>query len=146
MIEKKLYSTGLWGLYAGLILAIHLKIVEAVTGVRVYTLLLNVDYLPIAKTVQFVEPVEVLFHLLVSVFLSILLFYIMFRMKITSMSKVLSFTVVVNILIAIAYFPMTTLSERTPEITDYIALAHWIFAHIVYGIALGLMLYRSLKK
>ncbi|MBD7983956.1 hypothetical protein H9649_05150 [Sporosarcina sp. Sa2YVA2] len=146
MIEKKLYSTGLWGLYAGLILAIHLKIVEAVTGEKVYTLLLNVDYLPIANTVQFVEPVEVLFHLLVSVFLSILLFYIMFRIKITSMSKVLSFTVVVNILIAIAYFPMTTLSEKTPEITDYIALAHWIFAHIVYGIALGLMLHRSLKK
>lgn len=146
MIEKKLYSTGLWGLYAGLILAIHLKIVEAVTGERVYTLLLNVDYLPIANTVQFVEPVEVLFHLIVSVFLSILLFYIMYRMKITSRSKVLSFTVAVNILIAIAYFPLTSLSEKTPEITDYIALAHWIFAHIVYGIALGLMLHRSLKK
>lgn len=146
MLEKKLYSTGLWGLYAGLILAIHLKIVESLTGLKVYTLLLNIDYLPIAKTVQFAEPVEVLFHLMVSVLLSILLFYVMYRLKIVSASKIVIITITVNVIIAFAYFPLTTLSDKTPMINDMTALANWVIAHIVYGIFLGFMLHRSLKK
>ncbi|WOV87338.1 hypothetical protein QWT69_16030 [Sporosarcina oncorhynchi] len=146
MIEKRLYSTGLWGLYAGLILAIHLKIVEALTGEKVYTLLLNIDYLPIVNAVQFAEPVEVLFHLMVSVILSILLFYVMYRLKLTSRTKVLTITIVVNVIIALAYYPLTALSDKTPAIADFTALVHWVIAHIVYGLVLGLMLHRSLKK
>ena len=37
------------------------------TGYKVYTLLLNIDYIPILNEFKFPEVVEVIFHLIVSV-------------------------------------------------------------------------------
>lgn len=44
----------------------------------------------------------------------------------------------VNVGIAILYFPITILSEKTPAITSVEALGLWLLAHIIYGIVLGI--------
>ena len=47
---------GLWiGFWSGLILGLLLKWIQSVTGEQVYTLLLNVDFIPLIGDVQWSE-------------------------------------------------------------------------------------------
>ncbi|MCM3093311.1 MULTISPECIES: hypothetical protein [unclassified Cytobacillus] len=64
------------GLLSGLFLALFLKMIELSTGVKVYTLLLNVDYFPILKNYHFPESIEFVFHLIISVLLAVSLLFI----------------------------------------------------------------------
>ncbi|WP_200416122.1 hypothetical protein [Virgibacillus salexigens] len=57
------------GAAAGLGIAAVLKLIQAFTEKQVYTLLLNVDYIPVLKDLSFDELGEVILHLLVSILL-----------------------------------------------------------------------------
>ncbi|CAM3958823.1 hypothetical protein [Mesobacillus zeae] len=59
------------GLVSGVFLGLFLKVIEFSTSEKVYTLLLNVDYVPVLKRYQFSELVEFVLHLIVSVVLGI---------------------------------------------------------------------------
>jgi len=79
----------LYGLVSGLFLAALLKIIEDFTQFKVYTLLLNVDYIPYIKTFVFPEYIEVGFHLIVSIVLSICLYLLIINLKISSRKKII---------------------------------------------------------
>ena len=74
LTKRGLQIAVLYGLVSGLFLAALLKIVEYITHFKVYTLLLNVDYIPYINTFIFPELVEVGFHLIVSIALAICLY------------------------------------------------------------------------
>lgn len=61
------------GLAAGSLLGIYLKFIEHFTSFNVYTLLLNVDYIPGLNRLELPEWVEFLLHLAISVLLSAVL-------------------------------------------------------------------------
>ena len=68
---------GIWiGFWSGLLLGILLKWIQAVTGEQVYTLLLNVDFLPLIGKADWSEPVEFAFHLAISLLISIAYVYL----------------------------------------------------------------------
>ncbi|PWW29578.1 hypothetical protein DFO73_104218 [Cytobacillus oceanisediminis] len=64
------------GFVSGIFLGLFLKVIEVMSGVKVYTLLLNVDYIPILKNYSFPEFVEFLLHLIISVIVAAALFSI----------------------------------------------------------------------
>lgn len=141
MRNKMAYVLGT-GLLAGLALSFFFKFIEQWTAVKVYTLLLNVDYIPFLNRFTFPEFVEVGFHLIVSVFISIGLFFML--QKISSFQYKLFASTAVNLVIGALYFPVTALSDRTPSILDGIAFAYWLTGHVLYGLLLGYLLSRRI--
>ena len=66
-----------------------LKVVELITHLKVYTLLLNVDYIPYINAFAFPELIEVGFHLVVSIALAICLYLLFVHLKITSRKQII---------------------------------------------------------
>lgn len=134
------------GFVTGMLLALSLKAIQHLTGDKVYTLLLNVDYFPVLKDFEFSEPVEVLFHLIVSIILCMIIaFFYIHNRRFFSKNIVLS-TMLLNTVIGLLLFPTTSFSNRTPELTDGSALCWWLAGHAVYGLALGFFIQKWFRQ
>jgi uncharacterized membrane-anchored protein YitT (DUF2179 family) len=59
------------GIVSGIFLGLILKLVEYVTGLKVYTLLLNVDYVPLLRNYEITELGEFALHIVISIILAI---------------------------------------------------------------------------
>ncbi|RXT06384.1 hypothetical protein [Ammoniphilus sp. CFH 90114] len=132
------------GIVAGLVLGLFLKGMEVLTQTKVYTLLLNLDYIPFLNQLNLPEIIEFLFHMIVSVILSIILMFII-RLRSWSKQKTFNLIVTISIFIGILLYPTTVLSERTPGLFDLSAIAFWIVGHGIYGIVLGFYLCNRFK-
>ncbi|PAV31471.1 hypothetical protein CIL05_02110 [Virgibacillus profundi] len=126
------------GLISGITLGGFLKLVEGISGKFVYVLLLNVDYIPIVRDWQMNEIIELTLHLIVSILLVIVLYYLFKVMNIHT--KIYPY-VVVNMLVGGVLFLTTAFSQRTPEITDIAAFIYWIVGHLIYGAVVGSLLF-----
>lgn len=126
-----------YGLIGGLILTFLFKWIESSTGEKVYTFLLNIDYIPVVGDIVFPEWVEVVFHLVVSVAVAIG-FCVMYRLRPTWKKRALTICTIGSIMIGIALFPTTALSDRTPELTDGLSLLYWLVGHAIFGAVLGI--------
>ncbi|MET3574436.1 hypothetical protein ACFFIY_13210 [Bhargavaea ullalensis] len=133
------------GLIAGVFLGVLLYAAEKLTGLRVYTLLMNVDYVPVLKEYPFPAPVEFLFHLIVSVILAIVLLWLVRHFRWTG-RRLAGWMVALNGIVGLCIWPVTALSERTPEIGDPAALGVWLAAHLLYGGVLAWMFRRTPRK
>ncbi|WHX42795.1 hypothetical protein QNH36_11960 [Mesobacillus sp. AQ2] len=127
------------GLLAGNLLGLFLNLVESVTGLKVYILLLNVDYIPFLKDIKVSEIIEFLLHLIVSMVLGVLLHIYLIKKDFPIKQKV-RFVVKVSLLIGLFLYPTTMLSDRTPEISSAYSFLFWMVGHGLYGVALGKLL------
>lgn len=132
------------GIAAGILLGLCLKIIEHITTLKVYTLLLNVDYVPVLKELKLPELIEFALHLVISVLLSILL-AIFLKSENWPRGRSLSWVSLVCLAVGLLLYPTTVLSNRTPELTDLAALLFWLAGHLLYGISLGWLLTGSRK-
>lgn len=139
LTKRGLQKAVLYGLISGLFLVAVLKIIEYITRFKVYTLLLNIDYIPYINTFNFPELVEVGFHLIVSLTLAICLYLLIVYRKVSSRKKIIILCTFVCFFIGIALFPTTTFSDRTPAFTSIPSLSYWIVGHIMYGYILGIL-------
>lgn len=127
------------GLISGIVLGLFLKLTQSLTNLKVYTLLLNVDYVPILKNMNLPEIIEFGFHMVISVVLAIgINFYI--TKKELHKETILSFVIKVSLVVGLLLFPTTLLSERTPSITNIYAFIFWMVGHWFYGFVLGRVL------
>ena len=146
-METKYIVQGTWiGIVTGIILAIFMKIVQAITGDKVYTLLLNVDYIPIVKEYSFPEIIEVFFHLIVSVVLCIILVIVYDKSHGFIKCHAVLFPLIVNVAIGFALYPTTSFSDRTPSVTNMFSLFWWLIGHALYGMIIGVLLDRKSKN
>jgi VanZ family protein len=127
------------GGFSGLVLGLFLKAMEQLTSLKVYTLLLNVDYIPLLNQVNLSEFVEFVLHLIISLILAIAV-AIYLQLKDWPRRRRLYFVMIIGLLVGILLYPTTTLSERTPEISNILALLVWLAGHVIYGWVLGMML------
>ncbi|WP_052302381.1 hypothetical protein [Bacillus sp. SG-1] len=133
------------GIISGVILGIILKITEILTKLKVYTLLLNIDFIPVAGDINWPELMEFLFHLIVSVFLGILFYYLASRLNFDNKQRFflaagLTFPAL------LLYFPLSILAEKdVPALNDWAALFYWSTGHLLYAVCLTL-LFPILKK
>lgn len=131
------------GITTGLGLGVLFKIVEKLTSIKVYTLLLNIDYFPGMKDVVVPELIGFLLHMIVSIsFAFCVALYLFYRKK--SVNKIMKFSIISSIIIGVALFPTTALSEVTPPLTDLAALTIWLLGHTGYGWLLGRILLKAL--
>lgn len=131
------------GIIPGLLFALFFKIIESLRGAKVYTLILNVDYIPFFKNYTYPESIEVLFHLIISVILTACLFLLFDKLRMTSRKNMFKYTIFINLAIGLFIYPTTMLSNRTPEITDLTALFYWLLGHVIYGYLLSIFIYKT---
>ncbi|SFD65748.1 hypothetical protein SAMN05216238_10320 [Lentibacillus persicus] len=124
------------GILAGVVLGILLKSVELLTEKHVYTLLLNVDYIPWLSNSPMSEVQEFALHIIVSVCIVSALYFVLRRAR-----APISLFVLGAVIIGGLYFPLTMLSHRTPDVTDAGALVYWLLAHAGYGFAAAIMIF-----
>jgi len=121
------------GIVAGLILGLFLKWMEALSGLKVYTLLLNVDYIPF---LNFNEFGDFVLHMLVSIPLAIVL---LFLVAFFGWRKGIIWRMVLSgFIVGVFLYPLTLLSDRTPPIDSVSSIALWLLGHVMYGWILGL--------
>lgn len=131
------------GLISGLFLGLFLKVIQHQFGIEVYTLLLNVDYIPVLKEMKFPEIIEISFHLLISIVLGIFLLYVVKKYQWTNW-KMVMITMVICLFIGAFLYPTTVLSYRTPSLTSISAFFFWQLGHILYGALLSI--FYTVKK
>ncbi|WP_100403575.1 hypothetical protein [Bacillus sp. FJAT-42315] len=124
------------GIVSGIFLGLFLKVIEVGLGIKVYTLLMNVDYIPVIKKVALPELVEFSLHLIVSVVLAMTLAYVVKKEQWTN-EQIMIRTVTICFLIGVLLYPTTILSDRTPSITSLSAIFYWLVGHALYGVVLG---------
>ncbi len=120
------------GTISGFILGIFLWITEEITGEKVYTLLLNVDFLFQDK--ELAIWIEWVFHLVISWI--IVYFYVIIRPSFNTRAKQFMLIMSVSLIAAGSYIPLTILAIReTPAVTNGEAVGFWLVGHILYGIS-----------
>ncbi|MDE4086261.1 hypothetical protein PO902_14535 [Planococcus maritimus] len=138
---------GLWiGFWSGLILGLLLKWMQAVTGVRNYELLLNVDFIPLVNQVNWSELTEFVFHLIISLVIGIVYVYIAKRRNYT-FGQLTIISLVLTLPTYILFFPLSILAVEAdvPKPTDMGAFLYWILAHLTYALLLPI-LYKTFER
>lgn len=135
------------GIFSGILLGLLMKLIQSVTNVKIYTLLLNVDFIPLIGNIQWPESIEFLFHVLISIIIAFVFVVIAERLHIEdSLPKlwVLSFLLCLPTLGL--YFILSALAiKEVPEWNDWRAFGYWSIAHLFY-VWLQPMLYRKKRS
>lgn len=125
------------GMLSGIILGLCLKWIEWLTGKQVYTLLLNVDFIPIIGPIQWPEWVEFVFHLLIAAAIGIVFVYIVGKLNNMSIRKIVLYSFLLTLPTIPLYFPLTLLALKpTPAVDDAVAIFYWTAGHLVFTAAL----------
>ena len=130
------------GIISGIIMSIFLKGIEELTHLRVYTLLLNVDYIPLLKRVTSNEPLELILHLIVAVIVSVVWFVVLQKINLTKKKGRIA-TIMMAMCIGLLLYPSTIMSERTPALSSLPSLEFWLLGHLIFGILLSLFYKRD---
>ncbi|MEW4285018.1 hypothetical protein [Priestia koreensis] len=140
-------NRGAWsGAIAGLILGLFLKMIQFITGEKVYTLLLNVDFIPVIGNVDWPEVVEFLFHLIIAVMIGLVFGGVLQFKKWETLRMHVLIAACLTIPTIFLYFPLTLLAHQaTPGVWNGWALFYWTFGHALFMIVL-LITYRLLMR
>ncbi|MDY0940280.1 hypothetical protein [Priestia megaterium] len=125
------------GILSGSILGLCLKWIEWLTGKQVYTLLLNVDFIPIIGPIQWPEWVEFVFHLFIAVVIGIVFVYIVDKLNNMSIRKIVLCSFLLTLPTIPLYFPLTLLALKpTPAVDDALAISYWTAGYLIFAAAL----------
>jgi uncharacterized membrane protein YagU involved in acid resistance len=127
---------------SGAVLGLFLKFIQANTELKVYTLLLNFDFL---YNKHLPELLEFSLHLIVSIVISVV--YVFFCEKLNlHLRQQFVFSFVFTTPTVFLYIPLSIFSiKETPALSDGLAILWWIIGHFLYALLLPLML-NQIKK
>ncbi|EIT84934.1 hypothetical protein A374_12845 [Fictibacillus macauensis ZFHKF-1] len=120
------------GFVAGLLLGFSLKVAQWLTGVGVYTLLLNIDFIPALPSFFSTESVQFLLHLLVSCVIGIIVS--LFRFHFATLKAIWPY--VFSLIASLTYFPLLALAKHTIITSQITAMILWFTAHLLYALLL----------
>ncbi|QAA82021.1 hypothetical protein EI546_09925 [Aequorivita sp. H23M31] len=132
---KKVLKLTLIGIIGGVVLALILWIVLALTGNTAYYLLFNFDYIPWINNLRPIWLWGNIFHYLTCIISVIALFYIL---NIKGWHKLISPYVAVYTIGGGGLFFLTALSHLPPAANDVMAWIYWTLAHAIFGLVVGL--------
>jgi hypothetical protein len=143
MVKTALVS----GAGAGIILGLFLKAAEKLTGMKVYVLLLNIDFIPVLGNFPWNEASEFFFHLLFSLLLSFSLLFILQSGESPTLRRCLKWSLAITFPALLLYFPLSLLAEQqVPPPADMKAFSVWTAGHILYSIALAGFSWLGIRK
>lgn len=126
------------GIATSFVLGFFLKMIENLTNLKVYTLLLNIDFIPILGEIDFPEWIEFSFHMIISIILAFIFNYLILKNK-WNWQGILFYVSLSNMLVGLLIYPITLFSERTPPLLSIFPLNFWLIGHLIYGISMSLL-------
>jgi hypothetical protein len=137
---------GIWiGTTSGIVLGMYMWYVELVTGKKIYTLLMNVDFIPVIGNIEWPIIMEWFFHMVISWAIGVLYAYVFMHRRLRDTNRnrwLLSIGLTAGA--ATTYVPLTILAiKATPSLTDEIAILYWLIGHVLYAITLKKSFQRS---
>ncbi|MDO6657698.1 hypothetical protein [Anaerobacillus sp. 1_MG-2023] len=122
------------GTISGIALGLILKVIQITTGKLVYTLLLNIDFIPIIGNINWPELIEFVFHLIISLIIGVV--FSLGSSRFFSNKKVYQaiFAYVLTLPTVFLYFPLTYFAIKpTPDLFDLVAIGYWTIGHFIYA-------------
>ncbi|SIS47700.1 hypothetical protein SAMN05421687_105135 [Salimicrobium flavidum] len=129
---------GMWiGTIAGAALGAFLYGIEKLTGLSVYTLLINVDFIPVVRHAMGNPFLELLLHFVVSWTIGVVFVYLLDRWNKQKSPFRFALSAFLSLVAAATYVPLTILAvQPTPAVTDIQAVSYWLAGHAIYGLFL----------
>ena len=122
------------GAISGIALGFLLKAIEAITGKLVYTLLLNVDFIPIIGQINWPEWIEFVFHLFISLIIGVIYSIGSSRYFSKQRKAQAILAYILTLPTVFLYFPLTYLAIKpTPGLWDFTAITYWTLGHVIYA-------------
>ncbi|WP_226658474.1 hypothetical protein [Pseudalkalibacillus hwajinpoensis] len=136
-MSGKIKSGLLAGAISGIALGFFLKGIEAVTGKLVYTLLLNIDFIPVIGQINWPEWIEFVFHLFISLIIGVVYSIGSSRYFPQQRKAQAILAYVLTLPTVLLYFPLTYLAiKQTPGLWDFTAITYWTLGHLIYAAVL----------
>ncbi|HLQ84103.1 MAG TPA: hypothetical protein VK121_09745 [Pseudogracilibacillus sp.] len=126
------------GILTSFVLGGFLKFLETITNLKVYTLLLNIDFVPILGEINFPEWIEFSFHIIVSIIITFIFYHFVIKYK-WNWQGILFYVSLGNMFIGLLIYPITLFSDRTPPLLAIFPLNFWLIGHLIYGISMSLL-------
>ena len=148
MAKHKIFSSLYIGIGSGILLGLLLKSIEFVSQIRVYTLLLNVDFIPVIGQIEWSEPMEFLFHVVISICIAFAFIFLTDILNLqTSLPKLWLLSLILCLPTFGLYFILSSLAiKEVPAWNDWLAFAYWSIAHLIYAWVLPLLYLKTIKK
>lgn len=140
---KRIWQLGGIGIFVGFFLGGLFYVMEAQTGYQVYTLLLNIQYFPSLSNVQLHGWIEFILHMLVSVLLVILLYYLF---KHFQLEKHIYPYVIAHLIIGWGHYLFMALSPATVGMLGLQLWIYWTIGHLLHGILVGVLIRYILRE
>lgn len=119
------------GSISGIALSAWMYLWQQITALKVYTLLLNVDFIPFIRQVDWNDYMLNFFHIIIS--WAIVLIYILLNKK-RGRSRWL-IGIGLSLSAACVYFPLSLLAnQHIPSVDNGWAIIIWFSGHILYGL------------
>ena len=134
------------GVFSGILIGLLLKLIESISQIRVYTLLLNVDFIPFIGHVEWSEPIEFLFHVIISICIAYVFIFLADILNLqTSLPKLWLLSLILCFPTLGLYFILSSLAiKEVPAWNNWPAFTYWTITHLIYFL---LLLYlKTIKK
>ncbi len=148
MFSRNFINSIFIGIISGSFLGLLLKLIESISQIRVYTLLLNVDFIPFINQVKWSEPIEFLFHVVISICISFVFIFLVDQLKSQkSLGKLWLLSLIMCLPTIGLYFVLSILAiQEVPAWNDWLAFTFWTIAHLIYASLLPLLYLKTIKK
>ncbi|RFU71129.1 hypothetical protein D0469_04105 [Peribacillus saganii] len=129
---------GASGVLAGTVLGLIMKYVQQVTEKDIYTLLLNVDFIPFLGDQEFSETTEFVFHLSVSFLIGAGYCILISSSNTETLPGRIWLAVFITIPAILLYFPLSFLSgSPIVKSSDWLSFYFWTICHLLFAFLLA---------
>lgn len=142
MIGNRLINWFIFGTIAGTLLACFFYWIERGLEIKLYTFLLNIDFLPLPDTIIYSVPVQFVMHLFISVILIAIIDILYERF-----SHPFLLSVIINAIMSFTFFPLYQMAISKPFFPPFFfPFTLWIIGHILYALLIGYLVSYIHKK
>ena len=148
MSSRNIINSIFVGILSGIVLGLLLKLIESISQIHIYTLLLNVDFIPIINQIEWSEPIEFLFHIVISICISFVFIFFADLLNLqNSLGKLWLLSLILCLPTLGLYFVLSLLAvQEVPAWNDWQVFTYWTIAHLIYAWVLALLYLKTLKN
>jgi hypothetical protein len=142
MIGNRFLLGTLFGTIAGSLLACFFYAIENVTKIRLYSFLVNIDFLPLPSTIINSPSIQFILHIIIAILL------VVFADKLCSYyNHPYRISFLSNVLLSFSFFPLYRLAVIKPFTSPlFIPFALWFVGHLIFAVIVGYFVSLMHKK
>ncbi len=142
MIGKRIISWIFYGTIAGILLACFFYIPETIFELKLYTFLLNIDFIPLPDYIIFNKSLQFILHIFIAIGLIAIV-----DLLCDVYNRPYLLSLVINVIMSFTFFPLYDMAVSKPfqpPLTMPFVL--WLIGHILFAFLIGFFVSHIHKK